>query len=118
MLQYRLWKDGGLWHWEVMTRHGVRVHHGACDDLVKSRTEALSVATRPATAATVEVLEHDVDMEACQRAFRNAREQSEQLFQDSLAFTRSCALSTALISKSKAAISESRQMIGVLSLIL
>ena len=115
MLQYRVWKDGGLWHWEVMTRHGVRIHHGACDDWVNSRVEAVLVATRPETAAVVEDLEHDqfvLCMHASEQALRHSLGWSDLLFRDTLAFARSYEVSKALASKSRAAIRESRQMLG------
>ncbi len=47
-ITYSVQRDGELWHWRVFTQGGVQVGHGATDDCVLSRGEAITFASDPA----------------------------------------------------------------------
>ena len=57
-LKYRVWEEGGLWYWEVLTMRGARLRYGAADQRVAARTEAtLCVLDEPARLADQAALE-------------------------------------------------------------
>lgn len=41
---YSVKREGGLWHWRVFAPRGVQIGHGATDDCVLSRGEAINFA--------------------------------------------------------------------------
>jgi hypothetical protein len=57
-LKYRVWEEGGLWYWEVLTMRGARLRYGAADRRIAARTEALlSAVDAPARCADQAALE-------------------------------------------------------------
>lgn len=47
-IKYSIEREGELWHWRVFALRGVQIGHGATDDCVLSRGEAINFASDPA----------------------------------------------------------------------
>jgi hypothetical protein len=60
-LRYRIWNEWDLWHWVVDTERGKQAVHGACNDRVKARTEALAYAIKNRSVIIAEQIWQDVE---------------------------------------------------------
>jgi hypothetical protein len=58
-LSQRVWQEGLLWHWNVVTEWGERLTHGASTDILVSRAEALCKAIGPTAAEALFAAEHE-----------------------------------------------------------
>ncbi len=47
-IKYSVKREGELWHWRVFAQRDVQIAHGATDDCVLSRGEAINFASDPA----------------------------------------------------------------------
>ena len=118
VLHYRLCWDGNLWHWEVLTEAGAKLRRGASDDMARSRAEAMLAGMHPATRAEIQAIElrrlherFEISKKACTVAHRVRAilEQDRQHLQEA------CALSKIMTNRSRAAITDSRQILNKLA---
>src|SRR5262245_2887823 len=117
-LQYRIWRDGYLWHWEVLTDGGLRLRRGASDDMVKTRAEGMLAATHPAIHIEIDTIALSRSAELLEIAVRAravAREWRETLEQDLPKLRNSCIVSEKMARTSRAALIGSRLMLRRLS---
>jgi hypothetical protein len=56
-LQYRVWLDGNLWHWEVLTEQGVRLSHGATNAKARATADAMSAGMHPENHVEIDTIE-------------------------------------------------------------
>jgi hypothetical protein len=112
--RYKLWDDGALWHYEVLTGSGDRLRHGATTDMATSRAEAMRVSKRPAIADEIDTLEraHSAALfEEAEKAFMYATMQREVTDSEMLSYRSRLATSAVLVQRSRAALHRSKQLL-------
>ena len=112
-IAYRLWREYGLWHWEVAAE-GARLSHGACADQVHARVEAFLFATGPEAA---EAMSRRSGERACKqqdiRWFSAGPEWRIRRASDDFPyFEESKVRQQELVDSSKRAVSESRKLLS------
>lgn len=104
----------GLWHWRVFMRRGAQLGHGATDDAILARAEALAFAGDPARDKDIERAE--------QESFELTRTRAHQAVADALdrvtaatariqGLQKRLATSLTLLGRSKAEISQTWQIL-------
>ncbi len=100
-LQYRVWREGGLWHWRVLVLRGIQIGRGAATGMVRARAEAIAFAAAPKRAQ---------DIDALQRAHSDrVRALAEQAVLESSNLRR---LATAQMTELRASIATCRALVS------
>ena len=113
-LGYSIWEEGGLYHWALHVRRGPVCGHGAATDLALARAEAVDFGLDPARAEDIAHVEQR-RREELQRRANSAWADVDQRI--TIANSRvadwkaRCAVSRALVEKSKMAIGQTRQLL-------
>ncbi len=113
-LAYRLWKENGLWHWEV-TAGQQRLARGATLRPVEGRAEAMLFASHPHRIDDIDALERAAvaaRRETVHDLCTHSELRADRARVDVASYTHTYSVSEKLLKQAKHAVRDSRALIA------